>query len=84
MRKGFVLIESLIGALIIGMVSLFLAYGYGNSLSMMQHANDLHLAVNAVAENPVGSNLAVTVDESRYKEIKVVKDGKVVLNVFTK
>lgn len=84
MRKGFVLIESLIGALIIGMVSLLLAYGYGNSLSIMQHANDLHLAVNAVAENSVDSNLTVTVDESRYKEIKVVKDGKVVLNVFTK
>lgn len=83
MRKGFILVEILISSMILLLLALFLVNAYGNSLRMVQHTNDLHLAVNALAKGSNG-DVVVTVNAGQYQEKKISIGGKLIFNLFTK
>lgn len=87
-NKGFFLIESFLTALVLGGLTLLLLMGYGQSFLLVKKVDTLNKAYNQASRFQAGKNLdsvefGVTGQTGEFKEVQVVKDGQVVLNLFT-
>lgn len=86
-NKGFILLESLIGALILGIFMLYLAGGYAHTLQIMYHTNTLHNAFNLAESTAAGEGItingySVTASTGDFGNTKVTCNGEEILNVY--
>ena len=86
-NRGFILLESLIGAMILGIFMLYLAGGYAHTLQIMYHTNTLHNAFNlaestAAGESMTINNYSATENVGDFRNTKVTCKGKDILNVY--
>ena len=86
--SGFFLLESLITALVIGVLVLLMLMSYGQSYLYLTRVEKLNCAYNLASDALAGKSsgsqaFGVSMQTGDFQEVQVRENGQVVLNFFT-